>query len=45
MHFAIFAVSNVSPIMHEAQEYDASFKALLLFDIGYVVPRPPDAHA
>ena len=45
MHFAIFAVSNVSPITHEAQEYDASFKALVLFDIGYVVPRPPDAHA
>ena len=45
MHVAIFAVSSVSPITHETLEHDASFKALLFFDIGYVVPRPPDAHA
>ena len=45
MHFAVFAVSTVSASMNEVQEHDASFKVLLLFNIGYVVPRPPDAHA
>ncbi|MDP2734175.1 MAG: hypothetical protein Q8O63_13890 [Hoeflea sp.] len=45
MHCAIIAELNVPTIAPETQEHDIEFKPVLLFDIGYVVPRPPDARA
>lgn len=45
MHCAIIAEWNVPTIAPETQEHDTEFKSVLLFNIGYVVPRPPDAHA
>ncbi|MAZ83745.1 hypothetical protein K7H91_24905 [Martelella mediterranea] len=45
MHCAIFAVMNVPTVAPETQEHDFEFKPVLLFNIGNVVPRPPNAHA
>lgn len=45
MHCAIFAEMTVPTVAPGTQEHDTEFKPVLLFNIGYVVPRPPDAHA
>lgn len=45
MHCAIFSEMIVPTVAPVAQEHNTEFKPVLLFDIGYVVPRPPDAHA
>lgn len=45
MYCAIFSEMIVPTVAPGAQEHDIEFKPVLLFDIGYVVPRPPDAHA
>ncbi|MEM5474448.1 hypothetical protein WNZ14_22200 [Hoeflea sp. AS60] len=44
MHCAIFAEFAVSTITVETGEHATVFKALLLSKVGYLVPRPPNAH-
>ncbi len=45
MPCAIFAEMTAPTVAPDTQEHDTEFKPVLLFNIGYVVPRPPDAHA
>ncbi|MBU4529325.1 MAG: hypothetical protein KUA43_07370 [Hoeflea sp.] len=45
MHCAIFAETTVPTVAPDIEEHDTEFTPVLLFNVGYVVPRPPDADA
>lgn len=44
MHYAIFAELVAPPITSETREHAAFWKTASLSNVGYVVPRPPNAH-